>query len=179
MLYFAFGSNMLTTRLARRCPSARVVARAFAPGYRAAFDKLSEDTSGKATLVKCDEPPFAVGVVYELSDDDLGDLDGFEGSGYYRQDGLAVTCLDTERTLRAVSYFANKEVQGLRPYDWYLAMVLAGLAENGIGHEHARRLRQVPFDTDPDTARRTRQNALQDLATAGWPDYRGILVSDA
>ena len=52
VLYFAFGSNMLSKRLERRCSSARVRALAAAPGYEVAFDKLSEDTSGKANLVR-------------------------------------------------------------------------------------------------------------------------------
>lgn len=175
MLYFAFGSNMLTSRLKRRCPSARVVTRAFAPGHRVAFAKLSEDTSGKATLVSCDGPPFAAGLVYELSANDLAELDRFEGPGYRREDDFPVTCLDSGRTVRAFTYLAKEAASGLRPYDWYLAMVLAGLAENGIGHEYAGQLRDTPFDRDPQAERPTRQNALRDLAAAGWPDYRAIL----
>jgi hypothetical protein len=114
-LYFAFGSNLLTARLKRRCPSARVVALATAPGYRVAFEKLSEDTSGKATLVPCAGPDFAVGVVYELSMQDIDTLDAFEGPGYRRLDDFFVTCRETGKALQACTYVAKQNVSDLRP----------------------------------------------------------------
>ena len=174
-LYFAFGSNMLTTRLQRRCPGARVVARAAATGYRAAFEKLSEDTSRKATLVPCTGADFAVGVVYELSSGDIDELDEFEGPGYRRLDGFSLTCLDTGADLAACTYVAKQEVPGLRPYDWYVSLILAGLAEHDIGHAYARQLQMADCEKDPELSRRSRQNALRDLAVAGWPDYEDLL----
>lgn len=50
-LYFAYGSNMLPTRLLGRCPSARVVGTGVARAWSLAFSKASKDGSGKATLV--------------------------------------------------------------------------------------------------------------------------------
>jgi hypothetical protein len=166
---------MLTARLQRRCPSARVVARAAAPGYRVAFEKLSEDTSGKATLVPCTGADFAIGVVYELSSSDVDELDVFEGPGYRRLDGFALTSIDTGAALTACTYVANQEVPGLTPFDWYVALVLAGLAEHGIGHDYARQLQMADFHMDPQPSRQSRQNALRDLAAAGWPDYEDLL----
>jgi hypothetical protein len=177
MLYFAFGSNLLTQRLKRRCPSAEVVARAIAPGYRVAFEKLSEDTSGKATLVRCADADSAAGVVYELTREDTGALDAFEGPGYRRLDDFSVHCLDTGMALSACTYIARQHVADLKPYDWYLALVLAGLAEHDIGHEFARQLQITDFDTDTQCSRQSRQNALRDLASAGYSDYREILNS--
>ena len=175
MLYFAFGSNMLSSRLQRRCPSARVVARALAPGYRVAFEKLSEDTSGKATLVACDGPDSAAGVVYELSSGDVDELDAFEGPGYRRVDAFPVTCLDTGQVFHACTYVARKNVSGLRPYDWYLTMIVAGLAEHEIDTRFERQLRMTAYETDPRRSRRTRQNALRDLAAVDCRDYLDLL----
>jgi len=175
MLYFAFGSNMLTARLQRRCPTARVVTRATAPGYSVAFDKLSEDTSGKANLVAGDQRSPAIGIVYELSSDDIDRLDGFEGAGYRREDHLAVTCLDTGTRLSACTYVAKARVPGLRPYDWYLALILAGLAGHAVDSSYAGRLYIAGFETDPLASRRSRLNALRDLDAAGYADYRALL----
>ena len=175
MLYFAFGSNLLTSRLQRRCPSARVVTRALAPGHRVVFEKLSEDTSGKATLVTCKGPDLAVGVVYELSKGDVDELDAFEGPGYRRVDAFPVTCLDTGQGLQSCTYVAKEMVPGLRPYDWYLAMIVAGLAEHDIDERYAEQLRMTAYDTDPQRLRQTRQNALQDLAGVGCHDHLGLL----
>lgn len=179
MLYFAFGSNMLTSRLTRRCPSTRVVARAVAPGHRVTFEKLSEDTSGKATLAATDGPPFAAGIVYEITSNDVELLDAFEGPGYRRLDGFAVTCIDTGKPLRVCTYVAKHEVTGLKPFDWYLALVIAGLTENGIDTDSARQLKSAPFETDMDNGRQTRLNALRDLDEAGFSDYLEILGTRA
>ena len=44
-LYFAYGSNMLTARLHKRCPSARILGTAVAPGLVLRFWKRSKDGS--------------------------------------------------------------------------------------------------------------------------------------
>jgi gamma-glutamylcyclotransferase len=179
MLYFAFGSNMLPSRLQRRCPTARVKARAIAPGYRVAFDKLSEDTSGKANLVNSDYPGCATGIVYELSRGDVSELDAFEGSGYRRQEDFVVTCIATREELVTCTYVAKERVPGLRPYDWYLALVLAGLARHDIDPSYVQQMRMTAFEPDALTSRTSRRNALRDLESAGYSDYRSLLHAPA
>lgn len=179
LFYFAFGSNMLTTRLQRRCSSARVRALAAAPGYEVAFDKLSEDTSGKANLVPGGPGSKALGVVYEISAADARGLDAVEGPGYRRRDRFAVTCLQTGDSLPALTYVARRNVPGLQPYDWYLALVLAGLIEHGFDDGYIRRFRAAGYVVDEEASRRVRLNALRDLLDAGYPDYGSLLRSDA
>ena len=179
VLYFAFGSNMLNTRLKRRCNSARILTTAQARGHRVAFDKLSEDTSGKANLVRGDASASALGVVYEISSADARGLDAIEGPGYRRRDGFEVTCLQTGSQLRTITYTAREPLAGLQPYDWYLALVLAGLAEHGIDAAYARRLQSIPSVIDPEGDRETRHNALRDLQAAGYADYTSLLLAPA
>jgi hypothetical protein len=45
LLYFAYGSKMLTRRLTARTPSAVVVGNSYVEGYRLTFDKVSTDGS--------------------------------------------------------------------------------------------------------------------------------------
>jgi hypothetical protein len=175
ILYFAYGSNVLSARLKRRCNSARIVTTAQARGHRVAFDKLSEDTSGKANLLRGDAYTSALGVVYEISSADARRLDAIEGPGYRRRDGFPVTCLQTGGQLRAITYTACENVGGLEPYDWYLALVLAGLAEHGIDAAYARELQSTRSVVDPEKDRETRHNALRDLRAAGHPDYNSLL----
>ncbi len=166
---------MLPSRLQRRCPSARVVTRAVAPGYRVAFEKLSEDTSGKATLVPCEGPDSAAGVVYELLQSEIDALDAFEGPGYRRSERFPVTCIDSGKALVTCTYVARKNVPGLRPYDWYLALILAGLAEHGGDPSCAQALRTIAYDIDEQRSRMSRRNALRDLEAAGFARYRDLL----
>ncbi len=48
--YFAYGSNMLPSRLLDRCPSAKPIGVALAANVGLEFSKMSKDGSGKATL---------------------------------------------------------------------------------------------------------------------------------
>lgn len=166
---------MLPSRLQRRCPTATVKTRAIAPGHRVAIDKLSEDSSGKANLVACDSGRLAIGIVYELSSGDIGRLDAFEGPGYRRQDSFVVSCIETGEQLVTSTYVARESATDLRPYDWYLALMLAGLAHHDIDSSYARELRSTRFDRDEQHSRTTRRHALRDLEAAGFADYLGLL----
>ncbi len=65
-LYFAYGSNLLSTRLTARCPSARVVGVAMTADWTVSFTKPGGDGSGKAGLVQR-QGAVQPGVVYELA----------------------------------------------------------------------------------------------------------------
>ena len=78
--YFAYGSNMLTTRLKPRCPGAKRVGRADADGAVIEFSKPSIDGSGKATLRQAAGSRTA-GVLFEIPIAELAQLDSHEGVG--------------------------------------------------------------------------------------------------
>ena len=178
VLYFAYGSNLLPTRLQRRCPGARIKTLACARGYRVAFDKLSEDTSGKANLVRSGSTAAAFGVVYEIPSAEVDALDTVEGSGYARQEGFAVSCMASGKRLRTMTYMAQQNVPGLLPFDWYLALVLGGLRVHAADADYALAFESAEFVTDPELSRPTRLNALRDLAAAGFTDYADLLRAD-
>ena len=73
MKYFAYGTNMDRKRLQERCPNARFISKAILEDFRLIFNKL-----GVATIVEDDD--FSTpGLLYELSNDDIKNLDRFEG----------------------------------------------------------------------------------------------------
>ncbi len=80
-LYFAYGSNMGLDELSKpnRCPNARQVGIARIDDSRLGFTRYSEKRGGGvADLV---EAPTGVvwGALFEISDDELGQLDRVEG----------------------------------------------------------------------------------------------------
>lgn len=79
-LYFAYGSNLDRRQMRRRCPTARVVSRAVLVGHELRFSGFSLTRQGPvATIVKA--PKSATfGVVYEIDEDDLQELDRYEGA---------------------------------------------------------------------------------------------------
>jgi cation transport regulator ChaC len=176
-LYFAYGSNLLTTRLRARCPSAAFQTTATAAGYEVSFGKKSVDGSGKATLRHSGQSgDGAIGAVFRISESELTALDRAEGVDYRRDDAFHVRCRRGGESLDVVTYVAKELHDELRPYDWYLALVVAGAAEHRLPAGYVARLCSRGSIPDPDSARRARRDALAALAGAGIDDFATVLA---
>jgi hypothetical protein len=171
--YFAYGSNMLTERLHKRCPSARPSGDAIARGFSLSFSKRSRDGSAKATLVKADESEQAVcGVLFEIPHGEQTALDKAEGKGkgYDRDDAFIVVRLVDGKKMISSTYRASPQAcdEGLIPYDWYHALIMAGALQHGLPEGYVADLRQAIVRPDPEPQRPSRQEALKVLACAGF-----------
>ena len=177
--YFAYGSNMLTKRLKRRCPGASSRGRANADGYVLQFSKPSNDGSGKATL-RGTAGSRTVGVLFEIPSTELRCLDHHEGVGfgYERCDTFPVRSADTNELVQTVTYIATSPDTSLQPYDWYLALVVAGAQEHALGDNYIRALQHEDYIPDPDEGRETRDQAIKALMDAGHTDYRRLLAPE-
>ena len=172
-LYFAYGSNMLTERLRKRCPSAQPVGTAVAQGYRLCFSKKSDDNSGKATLEKFDDlKQRAYGVLFEIDEGDRSALDDAEGvgKGYNQNDDFQIVCLTDGKKRRATVYLASLDAidENLIPYDWYYALVLAGAIQHRLPIACIADIRRVMAQPDPQLDRTRRRKALHVLERAGF-----------
>ena len=177
--YFAYGSNMLTARLFGRCDSASPITVAKVDGYRLAFSKHSVDGSGKATLVPDYELNCTVyGAVFSIADTQLPTLDDFEGSAYQRR-SVPVRCIHSGEEYDATTYFARHQEAGLVPYDWYLALVIAGLEEHRIDSEYTKAVRSVVYETDDKLDRKQRLAAITAFEQADIHDYKVLLTQGA
>lgn len=175
-LYFAYGSNLLSTRLAARCPSARVVGVAMTDGWTVSFSKPGGDGSGKAGLV---ERRGAVhpGVVYELAADEMPVLDRIEGlgHGYTRDDGFAVTMITNGDRVATATYIPQRHDPALTPFDWYLALCIAGATENGFDPQVLASFQKTRRQPDTEHHRPARQAGIQALKLAGHHNWQAIL----
>lgn len=176
--YFAYGSNMLVERLraANRAPSARPVSHARLEGWRLRFDKRSTDGSGKCHLEP--QPGACVhGVVYRLDENDFRTLDQAEGvgSGYHRQ-RIRKILLGDGTKVNAFAYLAEPGhvVEGLRPYDWYRDLVLAGAEQHQLPQDFIAHLKQIDARPDPEPDRPNRLKARQLLATLQASQGQGL-----
>jgi len=174
MLYFAYGSNMLTERLRDRVPSARPQASATLPGHALRFHKRSRDGSGKCSLTDATTEFSPVhGVLFEVSPNDLSALDEAEHRGY-GYERWRVSAKTTTQTVEAFAYVAQPAYvdPSLLPYDWYHTLVVAGAHQHGLPPAYRERLEAVRTVPDPSTERRARHRSL--LRSAGylhlWPE---------
>lgn len=143
LLYFAYGSNMSTSRLRDRCPSVRPLGAATLPGYVLKWHKRSKDGSGKCDIVQSAKDEAIVhGVLYEIPDYEKSKLDSAEGLGFgYEQ--VEIEVLRDGRAVRAVAYVATNVDPTLKPFDWYHAHVVDGALEHGLSVKYIAALRSV------------------------------------
>jgi gamma-glutamylcyclotransferase len=175
-LYFAYGSNLLSTRLTARCSSARVVGVAMTDGWTVSFTKPGGDGSGKAGLVQRQGAAHP-GVVYELAADEMPVLDRIEGlgHGYTRNDDFQVTMLDHGEPVSTATYMPQRHDHTLIPFDWYLALCIAGATENRFDTQVLAAFQATPFKPDIEDHRPARLAGIQALQDAGHHSWQAIL----
>lgn len=173
--YFAYGSNLLAERLRVRCPSATVVGRVSARGWRVGFESKSFDGSGKASLIAADEAAVVYGVLYDIDESDRAALDSAEGADrdppiYLRHDDFTVWDGDDQAITGVSVYRAREASEALAPWDWYRALIVAGAMQAGLPAGDVAALAVAHAEPDPETERPSRLEALAVLEAAGFSE---------
>ncbi len=156
-----------------RCPSARYSANAWADHFTIDFSKIGEDGSGKAALIPS-RGKRAHGVIFEIDPGELEFLDRAE-PGYRREDGFEVTVADTGACKTVSTYIVLEECRNLdlKPFDWYLALVIAGAMEHRFPAPAIADYRDTEIEADENKERTFEMDAL--LWKAGFGSIRQVL----
>jgi gamma-glutamylcyclotransferase (GGCT)/AIG2-like uncharacterized protein YtfP len=134
-LYFAYGSNLRTTRMVQRVPSAVTVGAARLAGHELRIDKRGRDGSAKANLAAA-PGEHVWGVIYRIGPTDWPVLDRFEG-GYVR---CSIVVELNGAAAGATTYQSDQRVPGLLAFDWYLAHLCSGAREHALPGDWCARL---------------------------------------
>lgn len=132
MYYFAYGSNMSTERIKKRCPGAYSMHTVCVRQYKLTFNKLGNDGSGKANIVRTGKHSDVVyGVLYYVPHTDVPALDRAEGEGtHYERKRFKVRSVLTNRRISCAVYTALRvSDKPLLPTPKYKQLILDGLAE--------------------------------------------------
>ncbi|MCW3988761.1 MAG: gamma-glutamylcyclotransferase [Candidatus Bathyarchaeota archaeon] len=143
MLYFSYGSFMDSETLRRHAPSARFVARAVLPNYEIQFNFLSKTYSGGVTGIEPAPGKLTRGVVFDVSHEDLQNLDTVEGVPqgiYYRQRILVVD--EAGKILEAETYRTADPKGPFKTTRRYLGLMLEGAKEHGLDPGYVRELEE-------------------------------------
>lgn len=149
MHYFAYGSNMLTGRLARRVPGARPLGAAQLPRHMLRFHKYGTDGSGKCNVVTTGRDQDVVhGVLFDIDERRLPRLHAAEGPGY---EFLHMRVFMQDEPLDAAVYRARTAWldDALAPYVWYQRFVVAGAREHDLPPDYISNLENVFARRDP------------------------------
>ena len=156
--YFAYGSNMCTSRLrGRGVPSAKPQSVVALKGYKLRFHKRSTtDSSAKCNAYRTDNPEdHVIGVIFDIDPAEKPELDKAEGLGH----GYHEQCSDR---LNAYMYVADPDAidDRLVPYTWYLDFVVGGAREHNLPEEYVQQLLTVKAVIDSDKERERKERSL-------------------
>jgi cation transport regulator ChaC len=142
-LYFAYGSNVDTLQMRRRCPDSMPVATAELFGYRFIIN-----SRGVATIVE-DESSTVHGVLWRTTDEDEASLDRYEGvsSGLYSKQYLRVKSEDGD-SVKALVYVAADKSEG-DPRNGYMKKILEAAERMGLPEAYVAELKKWVRDQQP------------------------------
>ncbi len=131
-LYFAFGSNMDTDQMARRCPGTEPVGRATLADHRLVFRGPSRNRGGGVLSVDASPDDTVTGVLYAVGDEHLLALDRYEGAPeWYLRMPCSVVGSDG-RAHDAILYRLPGHVTEMPPTAAYLTQVAAAFGAHGL-----------------------------------------------
>lgn len=135
MLYFAYGANMDEETLQARGVQFSRVCTGKIKNLRLVFHKPAEDGTGRADLAD-QQGAVTEGVVYEVPEASLVNLDVYEGvdKGHYRRQTVNVQTSKGE--LECIAYRAAKFKGGLKPSPAYLQTILRGAETHRLSSDY-------------------------------------------
>ena len=124
ILYFAYGSNMISARMKQRLGWEAPRRAATLKDFQLVFDQAGfNDPSWSPANIRLEQGGLVEGMVYEVEEKDLKILDGYEK--YYQC--LEVRVMATqEKNLDAVTYLSKKPHGEKPPTQEYLNFLLEG-----------------------------------------------------
>jgi hypothetical protein len=153
VLYFAYGSNMDWAQMRDRCRSSRFVGIAVLPDHRLAFTRKSLNRScGVADAVR-DIGRKLWGVVYEISDLDIGRLDQAEGyrpgretNSYWRRKCMIFLDGDEAQPLTVSTYFGDAQPNPPLPSQTYKDLLISGARHWHLPGAYIKELQNIRVD---------------------------------
>lgn len=154
MKYFAYGSNMSLLRLQERVPSAKKLEIVTLKNHQLRFNMSGTDGSGKCDSFQTNNnEDIVIGVLFEININEKCVLDRAESLG----DGYDEKCVSVQNesgeTFEALTYYAIKIDDSLRPYSWYLHHVIVGAKEAKLPSDYLAIIESIECINDPNINR--------------------------
>ena len=142
-LYAAYGSNMDSDQMMRRCPATPVAGTGWLTGWRLTFGGEDLGWEGALTTVVEDPDKSVFCVIYDISANDERTLDSWEGAGLglYNKIRLRVKTLDGEEL---VWLYVLDAYEGGLPSARYLGVIADAAEAAGAPADYVGDLRRRP-----------------------------------
>ncbi|MBM4405738.1 MAG: gamma-glutamylcyclotransferase [Chloroflexi bacterium] len=157
MLAFAYGSNMDWRQARLRCPSARFVCIAKLKDYCLVFPRKNKNGHGVAGI-QHETGSDVWGVVYEIADIDIGNLDRSEGyqpgrnrnsNSYVREERHVYADGDESKPISAWLYLAVPQQDPPLPNTEYKRLITEGAKFWHLPLDYINQLEQIKTSDRP------------------------------
>ena len=145
---FAYGSNLDEDQMGMRCPSSFPTYTATLPGYRLAFQGHSRGWGGGVATVVRDPSADVIGMVYEVTLEDLSRLDRFEGHPVVYRRGL-MPVITSDGETRMVQVYRRTPAPPTTPSDDYFETIAAAYSRLGFDAEGLEQAAQAASAPEP------------------------------
>ena len=143
MRYFAYGGNMSSEQMNKRCPDAKMMGIGFLPGYELVFNRKGTYHAGAVGSIEpsTDADAAVHGVIWEMTHEDLEKMDTFENPEAYQRKLLDIATEDEEQHECQV-YIAFPQEHNLKPDPVYLERIISAAEEMGLPRQYIDKLKR-------------------------------------
>jgi len=141
--YFAYGSNMDETQMGKRCSDSQLEGKALLPGYRLVFNRESSGWGCGVADIVLDDQTEVWGLLYEVTDNDLKQLDYYEGAPklYVRKKIKVLDASNNE--INANTYEVVKKNGFIPPSEEYLGILKKAAEKYGFPQKYKDYLKTI------------------------------------
>jgi len=152
MLQFAYGSNLDFNQTRARCRSARFVSKALLPDYRLCFPRYGLARRCGVASIEPAEGDHVWGVVYEIPDDEVSNMDKaedfnrdrpYDQNSYYRVEIEVLPNGDPATPITVFTYIAVPQPKPPLPNADYRDTIVRGAIASGLPEEYVKRLEAI------------------------------------
>jgi gamma-glutamylcyclotransferase len=146
-LYFAYGSNLSSEQMLRRCPDSTPLDTAYLAGYELCFPFSSATWGGKGVAgIQPHQDRNVYGVVYQMSEQSLMILDQYEGHPFkYCRKRLKVLTSDNASTdVWIYIPMTDRSHDFYHPSRRYIAAIIRGAMEHSLPSKYLNFLKFIP-----------------------------------
>ena len=129
--YFSYGSNLNYTQMKRRCPTAKIVGIAILKNWRLSFVGRSKTWQGGVATIEKRKFSKAYGVVYKITNEDLENLDIYEGCPVWYKRFTVKIKLANGKVIKAESYHLPNQ-KPVYPSPDYYNIIAKGYLQFGL-----------------------------------------------
>ncbi len=136
VLYFAYGSNLSLDQMSRRCPGSRMMDTGYIEDHELSFTTYANRWKGGVADIMEKKGSKVWGLVYELSLEDLSNLDYYEGfPDFYRRKKVKVFGRKTSHE-EVWTYFVVDKKGYIPPSRVYFEIIYDAARVFGFPPEH-------------------------------------------